>query len=75
MSGTAKTHINPLKLWLDEFKLYLSTSEVVPEGMDTIAWWGVCKKLHCGCGFLADWVSVSKTPTALLSGHHLPEII
>jgi hypothetical protein len=30
-----KAHIDPLKSWLDELKLYLSTSEVVPEGMDT----------------------------------------
>jgi hypothetical protein len=75
MSGTAKTHVNPLKSWLDKFKLYLSTSEVIPEGMDTIAWWGVRKKLHRGRGFFANWVSISKTLTAILSGHRLPEII
>jgi hypothetical protein len=38
MSSTAKTHVDPLKPWLDEFKLYLSTSEAVPEGMNTIEW-------------------------------------
>jgi hypothetical protein len=54
MSGTAQTHIDPLKPWLDEFKLYLSTSEAVPEGMNTIEWWAVRKTLSCGRGFLAD---------------------
>jgi hypothetical protein len=56
MSGVVKAHIDPLKPWLDEFKLYLSTSEVVPEGMDTIKWWGVRKNIDCGRGFFADWV-------------------
>ncbi|KAJ6609579.1 hypothetical protein B0H10DRAFT_2225803 [Mycena sp. CBHHK59/15] len=39
--GMAKTHLDPLKLWLDEYKLYLHLHEVVLEGMDTNQWWGV----------------------------------
>ncbi|KAJ6559344.1 hypothetical protein B0H10DRAFT_1966971 [Mycena sp. CBHHK59/15] len=35
VTGLAKTHLYPLKLWLDEYKLYLHLHEVVLEGMDT----------------------------------------
>lgn len=40
-SINSSTHIDPLKPWLDEYQLYLTVREVVPEGMDTIQWWGV----------------------------------
>jgi hypothetical protein len=41
MPGPGELHLDPSKPWLDEFNLYLNTLEVVPEGMDTIRWWGV----------------------------------
>jgi hypothetical protein len=79
MSGTAKTHINPLKPWLNEFKLYLSTSEIVPEGMDTIAWWGVRKNCIVAVASLLIGYPLAKCPPLSclgiacprLSGHHV----
>jgi hypothetical protein len=28
--------------WIDEWKLYLNTYEVVPDNMGIVPWWGVC---------------------------------
>ncbi|KAJ7310171.1 hypothetical protein DFH08DRAFT_821391 [Mycena albidolilacea] len=39
-TNSTTAHINPLKPWLDEYQQYLTAPEVVPEGMDTIQWWG-----------------------------------
>ncbi|KAJ6580612.1 hypothetical protein B0H19DRAFT_1250923 [Mycena capillaripes] len=40
MPGLAELHLDPFEPWLDKFNLYLTTREVVPDGMDTIKWWG-----------------------------------
>ncbi|KAJ6607651.1 ribonuclease H-like domain-containing protein [Mycena sp. CBHHK59/15] len=40
-SVTAESHVDPLKPWCDEYELYFNMREVIPEGMDTIKWWGV----------------------------------
>ena len=32
---------DPTKPWLAEFKRYLMTHDVVPEGMLIVEWWGV----------------------------------
>lgn len=40
-NNSTEIHVDPLKPWLDEYQQYLTAREVVPEGMDTIQWWGV----------------------------------
>ena len=34
---------DPLKPWAKDFRLYLDTVEVIPEGMDHVRWWGVSR--------------------------------
>ena len=34
-------NIDPLKPWMAEFRLYIDTHDIVPEGMSIVHWWGV----------------------------------
>ena len=36
---------NTANSWLDEWKLYLNTHEVVPDDVGIVRWWGVCFSL------------------------------
>jgi hypothetical protein len=47
MSDLSATHIDPLWSWLDEYQGYLGAREAVPEGMSTIAGWGVSANSLC----------------------------
>jgi hypothetical protein len=47
MSDLSATHIDPLRPWLDEYQGNLAAREAVPEGMSTIAWWGVSTNSFC----------------------------
>lgn len=38
---TPETHTDPSRPWGNEYDLYLSFREIIPEGMDAIKWWGV----------------------------------
>ena len=33
--------LNPSKPWQKGFRLYLDTTEAIPESMNTVQWWGV----------------------------------
>jgi len=33
--------LDPAKPWMNEFKWYLDTMDVVPENMSIVQWWGV----------------------------------
>ncbi len=33
--------LDPAKPWLKDFRLYLDTTEAVPDSMDAVQWWGV----------------------------------
>ncbi|KAJ6628390.1 hypothetical protein B0H10DRAFT_1940568 [Mycena sp. CBHHK59/15] len=39
-SVTAESHVDPLKPGHNEYELYFNMQKVIPEGMDTIKWWG-----------------------------------
>lgn len=34
--------VNPKAPWMQEFNLYLNTTETVPKDMSIVQWWGVC---------------------------------
>jgi hypothetical protein len=36
---------NPMSSWIDEWKLYINTYEVVPDDMGIVQWWGVSLQL------------------------------
>jgi hypothetical protein len=33
---------DPRKPWLSEFRRYLNTHDVIPDGTTVVKWWGVC---------------------------------
>ena len=36
---------DPAKPWMSEFRWFLDTLDVIPDGMNIVRWWGVCEIL------------------------------
>lgn len=42
--AAAPSQFDPNKPWLKDFRLYLDTTEAVPDKMSAVSWWGVSTK-------------------------------